>query len=134
MHVLLLTCTSTAAALFTVLVTWRSRRVTAIRFVAPFVFLLLALIINLALDANNQLQSRVAAVYSATPQAVSSIPDCTQDLYIGSKPCVTFVWTPNTDPVVQVSCFDMQGNCEGSASVKQMQFTPVLRMVVVACY
>jgi hypothetical protein len=39
-----------------VLVAWRSRRSTSLRLFAPFIFLLLALIVNLALNANNALQ------------------------------------------------------------------------------
>lgn len=37
-----------------VLVAWRSRRATLLRLMAPFVFLLLALVIQLALDANSR--------------------------------------------------------------------------------
>lgn len=83
---------------------WRSRRATAIRLVAPFVFLLLALIINVALDANSANESRVAAQSSTSAVPIGPIPDCTQDLYIGAgKPCLTFVYTPNNDSQINVS-------------------------------
>lgn len=41
------------------LVAWRSRRSTGLRLCAPFIFLLLALITHLALNANNALQVSV---------------------------------------------------------------------------
>jgi hypothetical protein len=37
-----------------VLVAWRNRRATVLRLLAPLVFLLLALLIQLSLDANNR--------------------------------------------------------------------------------
>lgn len=52
---------STAACIrrcVAVLVAWRSRRSTALRLFAPFIFLLMALVVNLALNANNSLQVR----------------------------------------------------------------------------
>ncbi|GBF88378.1 ABC transporter A family member protein [Raphidocelis subcapitata] len=80
------------------LVAWRSRRATAIRLTAPFVFLLLALIINLALEANNSTQDR----YKDTPEAVavdvSHLPSCHADLFIGkTKDCFDFLYTPVGD-------------------------------------
>lgn len=49
------TCTPAAAGvLHAVLVAWRNRRATLLRLFAPFVFLLLALLIQLALDANSK--------------------------------------------------------------------------------
>eukprot|EP00879_Flechtneria_rotunda_P013739 GHRR01014351.1.p1 GENE.GHRR01014351.1~~GHRR01014351.1.p1 ORF type:complete len:558 (+),score=120.29 GHRR01014351.1:287-1960(+) len=83
-----------------VLVAWRSRRATAIRIVAPFVFLLLALIVNLALNANNTLQERQVATSSSTPAPISAIPACEQDLYIAGRACVDFVYTPSNDTVI----------------------------------
>lgn len=50
----------------TVLVAWRSRRSTALRLFAPFLFLLMALIVNLALNANNALQVGVLCVMCAS--------------------------------------------------------------------
>jgi hypothetical protein len=46
----------TACVAPAVLVAWRSRRSTALRLFAPFIFLLMALVVNLALNANNSLQ------------------------------------------------------------------------------
>jgi hypothetical protein len=86
-----------------VLVAWRSRRATAIRLLAPFLFLLLALIINAALEANNASQMRVKD--AAAPGVVmGAVPSCHQDLFIGpAKECVDFVFTPTGDRDVDVS-------------------------------
>lgn len=153
------------------LVTWRARRATILRLVAPFLFLLLALIINLALDANNRQQAQVADMPTSTPTPLPPIPgalpifrprrmytcimyhsalspspapacprsllrrvgmgwhprlrlqrhtspscylpwapsspppptDCTQDLFITSNSCLTFVYSPTGNPTVEVS-------------------------------
>jgi hypothetical protein len=87
-----------------VLVAWRSRRTTAIRVLAPFLFLLLALVVNLALNANNALQERFVATPAAVPFSIGGIPSCHEDLHIGpSKPCIDFVYSPNNDTVINVS-------------------------------
>jgi hypothetical protein len=92
-----------------VLVAWRSRRATTIRLVAPFVFLLLALIVRLSLEANSREVARTRATPQAEARDVAAIPDCTQDLYYlekpGRAPCVTFVYSPTDDAVVDVSFF-----------------------------
>jgi hypothetical protein len=90
----------------TVLVAWRSRRATTIRLVAPFVFLLLALVVRLSLEANSREVARQRSAPSVSALDVRAIPDCTQDLYYlerpGRTPCVTFVYSPNDDPLVEV--------------------------------
>jgi hypothetical protein len=87
-----------------VLVAWRSRRTTAIRVLAPFLFLLLALVVNLALNANNALQERFVATPAAAPFSIGGIPSCHEDLHIGaSKPCIDFVYSPNNDTTINVS-------------------------------
>lgn len=85
-----------------VLVAWRSRRSTALRLFAPFLFLLMALIVNLALNANNALQERFTAVPVAQGVDIPHIPSCGDDLYIAGRPCVDFVWTPNNDSAAEV--------------------------------
>lgn len=93
-----------------VLVAWRSRRTTAIRLLAPFLFLLLALVVALALNANNALQERFVATPIAAPEAIASIPSCHEDLHIGfSKPCIDFVYSPNNDTTVNVSSSSSSG-------------------------
>lgn len=155
-----------------VLVAWRNRRATLLRLLAPFVFLLLALLIQLALDANSKRygcgggstsgphaqatggcpseqqcscckscsclhlrhslssttpwsvpccrqpapvtdctctspatprrQERIREADPAPLVPISPLPSCHQDLYIASKPCVNFLYSPNSSSVVQV--------------------------------
>jgi hypothetical protein len=66
------------------------------------VFLLLALVVNLSLNANFRSQDRVKNVPVTTPVLITDIPDCSQDLYIGDKQCVTFLYTPDNDTVINV--------------------------------
>jgi hypothetical protein len=84
-----------------VLVAWRSRRATLIRLLAPFVFLVLALIINLALEADNAQQERLKDAPGAVDFPVAALPSCNEDLYIGpGRECVDFVYTPAGNPQV----------------------------------
>lgn len=86
-----------------VLVAWRNRRSTALRILAPFIFLILALIVNLALNANNQIQERLIANPTAVISDISSIPSCETDLYIAGRSCIDFVYSPDNDDTVNVS-------------------------------
>eukprot|EP00775_Hariotina_reticulata_P013231 gene13231-13362_t len=63
-------------------------------------FLLLALIIQLSLDANNKREQRIRESEVAEVTSISNIPDCHQDLYIRDRPCITFIYTPNSSAVV----------------------------------
>ncbi|WIA40119.1 hypothetical protein OEZ86_013522 [Tetradesmus obliquus] len=83
------------------LVAWRSRRATLLRLMAPFVFLLLALVIQLALDANSRREQRIRAVEWSAPEDIGPIPDCNQDVFIANKACRTFLFSPNDSSVVQ---------------------------------
>jgi hypothetical protein len=68
--------------------------------------LLLALVVRLSLEANSREVARQRSAPTTTALDVRPIPDCTQDLYYldkpGRVPCVTFVYSPNDDPVVEV--------------------------------
>jgi hypothetical protein len=100
-------------------VAWRSRRATAIRLTAPFVFLLLALIVNLALTANSQQQARFKAIPVAPLEPIPAIPDCAQDLYMaGRTDCITFLYSPSNDTTVQV-CGWTYSSSSGRSSSKQ---------------
>lgn len=83
-------------------VAWRSRRSTALRLLAPAIFLLLALVVNAALTANAALQARVTAVTDPAPAPLPPIPSCGQDVYIAGRPCIDFVWSPSNDSEAQV--------------------------------
>jgi hypothetical protein len=83
-----------------VLVAWRSRRATLIRFLAPMMFLLLALVMQVALDASLSAEGRYRPIRTGVRLPVKSIPDCNQDLYIHNRPCATLVFSPNTSVVL----------------------------------
>ena len=92
----------TRALCSAVLVAWRSRRSTIMRFLAPMMFLLLALVMQVALDASLAAEGRYRPTTSGIRQDISSIPDCNSDLYIHDRPCVTLIYTPSTNLVAQV--------------------------------
>jgi hypothetical protein len=105
-----------------VLVAWRSRRTTAIRVLAPFLFLLLALVVNLALNANNALQERFVATPAAAPFSIGGIPSCHEDLHIDiSKPCIDFVYSPNNDTTINVSSSACVCTCAAALPTAQQQ-------------
>jgi ABC-type multidrug transport system ATPase subunit len=83
----------------TALVAWRNRRSTSLRVLAPVLFLLLALLTRVAIDANTRTENRVSALESARPGLIKPLPDCSEDLYSSAtagRPCLTFVFSPNT--------------------------------------
>lgn len=85
-----------------VLVAWRSRRSTIMRFLAPMFFLLLALVMQVALDASLAAEGRYRPITTGVRQDISNIPDCNSDLYIHDRPCVTLIYTPSSNLVAQV--------------------------------
>ena len=76
---------------------WRNRRATAIRLLAPFLFMLLALLIQKALDADNRRQSNFAAISTPVAIPVGYIPSCNSDLFIADRACYDFVYSPSGD-------------------------------------
>lgn len=85
------------------LVAWRNRRATLIRLTAPFLFLLLALLIQKALEADSRRQERFRDNPGAVVVPIKPVPSCNQDLYIGAtKDCFHFFYTPTGDPDVEV--------------------------------
>jgi hypothetical protein len=82
-------------------VAWRSRRATVLRLVAPLMFLLLALVMQVALDASLAAEGRYRPTTTGTRQDIASIPDCNSDLYIHDRPCVTLIFTPSTSTRAQ---------------------------------
>lgn len=65
-------------------------------------FLLLALVMQVALDASLAKEGRYRPITTGITLSVSGIPDCNSDLYIHKKECVTLVFTPNTSRAVLV--------------------------------
>jgi hypothetical protein len=63
--------------------------------------------VRLSLEANSREVARQRATPVATGSAIRPIPSCTDDLYYlerpGWVPCVAFVYSPDDDPVVNVS-------------------------------
>ena len=62
----------------TALVAWRNRRATALRIIAPFLFLLLALLIDRALQANDSNNTDFQNVPNPTASPIGGIPKCTE--------------------------------------------------------
>ena len=80
----------------TALVAWRNRAATSLRlFVAPFLFLLLALLIDKALQANDRTSNTYADVTDPTTTYVGAIPSCHSDMYIGIRNCTEILYSPN---------------------------------------
>lgn len=77
------------------LVAWRNRKATILRLIAPFLFLVLALLIDKALQANDKNSTSFKDVTNPQPEAVSRIPQCSEDLYIGTKPCTEILYSPD---------------------------------------
>lgn len=60
----------------TALVAWRNRKATLLRLLAPFLFLLLALLINVATNADNSSKSANSDVQNPDAVSVGPIPSC----------------------------------------------------------
>jgi len=69
---------------------------------APIMFLLLAMVMQVALDASLASEGRYRPIHTGVKMPVQPIPDCNMDLYIHDRPCTTLIFTPNTSSVVQV--------------------------------
>ena len=60
----------------TALVAWRNRKATLLRLLAPFLFLLLALLIDVATKADDSSKSAYADVQNPDAVSVGPIPSC----------------------------------------------------------
>jgi hypothetical protein len=86
------------------LVAWRNGRATVLRLLAPFFFLILALVIEKALRADTQNQENYSVNRDPKVTTIGAIPSCNADLYIGkTKSCYDFIYTPVGNPIVEVS-------------------------------
>ncbi len=85
------------------LVSWRNRRATLLRLLAPFLFLILALIIDKSTQANNRTSQFYSDIQNPAPQKIGQIPKCSTDLYIGTgKNCTEILYSPD-NAVTRVS-------------------------------
>lgn len=87
------------------LVAWRNRRATILRLLAPFLFLLLALLIDRALRADSSTNDDFSDIRRPASDPIGPIPRCNEDLYIGKKPCIELVYSPDN-----VVTRDLMGN------------------------
>lgn len=91
-----------ALACHTVLVAWRNRWATAIRLLAPLLFLALALVVQEVMGVNERRSGRIRNEPVSVPTGIGAIPACSSELFIHDKPCLDFVYSPNSSAVVQV--------------------------------
>ncbi|WIA36227.1 hypothetical protein OEZ86_007561 [Tetradesmus obliquus] len=101
---------TTALFVKNVLVAWRNRWATAIRLLAPLLFLALALIVQVVMAANSRRTGRIRDTPFSSLSDISSIPDCSDELFIYNKPCLDFVYTPNNDTTVKAIVDAMMRN------------------------
>ncbi len=83
------------ARLLAALLAWRNWRATTLRMLAPLFFLLLALLIDKALQANQSRSEIFADVRTPTPESITPIPSCHEDMYIGNKACIEVLYSPD---------------------------------------
>lgn len=86
-----------------VLVAWRNRWATGLRLLAPLLFLAMALLVQEVMNMNASMTGRIKELPISHPENISSIPACSSELFIHTKPCLDFVYTPKDDTRVQVS-------------------------------
>eukprot|EP00878_Enallax_costatus_P029372 GHUV01031840.1.p1 GENE.GHUV01031840.1~~GHUV01031840.1.p1 ORF type:complete len:329 (+),score=71.38 GHUV01031840.1:170-1156(+) len=93
-----------------VLVAWRNRWSTAIRLLAPLLFLALALVVQEALGANARRTGRIRDTPYSQAADVSSIPNCHTELFIFDKPCLDFFYTPDNNDTIKAIVAAVQKN------------------------
>ncbi|KAG1680746.1 hypothetical protein FOA52_008079 [Chlamydomonas sp. UWO 241] len=77
------------------LVAVRNYRATLLRLIAPFLFLVLALVIDKAIQANDSRQDNFADMTTPNIESIGVIPSCHDDLYIGSNNCTELLYSPD---------------------------------------
>uniref|UniRef100_A0A7R9Z2A2 ABC transporter domain-containing protein n=1 Tax=Chlamydomonas euryale TaxID=1486919 RepID=A0A7R9Z2A2_9CHLO len=77
------------------LVAVRNHRATLLRLIAPLLFLLLALLIDKAIQANDAGQETFQDVMDPTAELIAPIPSCNEDMYIGPSNCSELMYSPN---------------------------------------
>ncbi|KAF8059445.1 ABCA9 [Scenedesmus sp. PABB004] len=93
-----------------VLVAWRNRWATAIRLLAPLLFLALALLVQEVMGVNARRTGRIRDAPVSEPVGIGPIPACSSELFIHTKPCLDFIYTPNDTDAVQAIVSSIQRN------------------------
>lgn len=113
--------------LYAVLVAWRNRWATAIRLLAPLLFLALALLVQEVMAVNARRTGRIRDTPVTAPAAISSIPDCSTELFIHNKPCMDFVYSPVNSTKAQV------GDGNTCICARTRQFAATRQLLQAAC-
>ncbi|GIL78966.1 hypothetical protein Vretimale_187 [Volvox reticuliferus] len=101
------------------LIAWRNRRATILRILAPLLFMILALVIDRAIQANTGSNSAFEDVPNPDSELILGIPQCSEDLYIGDKKgCVEVLYDPSPDTAVDAIMQAVQKNNPKPISVK----------------
>jgi hypothetical protein len=62
----------------------------------------MALLVQEVMNMNASMTGRIRDLPTAHPELIRSIPACSSELFIHTKPCLDFVFTPKNDSRVQV--------------------------------
>lgn len=104
------------AVMLAALVAWRNRWATGLRLLAPLVFLAMALMVQEVMNMNAEMTGRIRDMPATYPEQITSIPACSTELFIHTKPCLDFIFTPKDDARVQVS------SCAGASVAKRCSY------------
>lgn len=121
------------AVMLAALVAWRNRWATGLRLLAPLVFLAMALMVQEVMNMNAEMTGRIRDMPATYPEQITSIPACSTELFIHTKPCLDFIFTPKDDARVQVSscagasgaAMDQNQHCRGAGMESSMSTTTV---------
>lgn len=80
----------------------RNWRGTALRLLSPCFFILLALVLDAAVRADENRTLDNERVTTPDRQAIDGIQQCTSNVFIESDGCVHFVYSPNDDAAIEV--------------------------------
>lgn len=91
----------------------RNLRSTLLRLLAPFFFMFLLWLLNLAVQANSVAYDALVNVPAPSVETVASIPDCSTDTFIKGFPCYDFIYSPNNSKTVGTVVDGMRNNNPG---------------------
>jgi hypothetical protein len=117
-HILLSDC-SAAQECHAALVARRNWRSLALRLLSPCFFLLLALLLDAAVRADQNRTLNYEEVRDPERQEIKSIQSCSNDIFI-SQPCYDFVYSPDDNAAIQVLCWPMPACVWSVAHLRHM--------------